>query len=362
MKMKTTSMSMSTAKAKTFRSNMITYGMVILAYIIVEIFLNAGQVSSLIKGLLVPLTIYSIMAVSLNLVVGISGELSLGHAGFMCVGAFASATWTMLMKSSAMPPLLRFIIAILIGAAAAAVFGFLIGIPVLRLKGDYLAIVTLAFGEIIKNIINALYFGIDDHGAHFSLKDSLSLGMDGGTVIIKGAQGITGTPKQATFTIGVILLLVALFVVLNLINSRTGRAIMAIRDNRIAASSVGIDATKTKMLAFVISAGIAGASGVLYGLNFSTMASSSFSFNQSIMILVYVVLGGLGNITGTIISTVVLYVLPEMLRSLNDYRMIIYSLILILMMLVSNNEKLKSWSSSLFGKIKSKFVKKEVQD
>ena len=210
---------MSTAKAKTFRSNMITYGMVILAYIIVEIFLNAGQVSSLIKGLLVPLTIYSIMAVSLNLVVGISGELSLGHAGFMCVGAFASATWTMLMKSSAMPPLLRFIIAILIGAAAAAVFGFLIGIPVLRLKGDYLAIVTLAFGEIIKNIINALYFGIDDHGAHFSLKDSLSLGMDGGTVIIKGAQGITGTPKQATFTIGVILLLVALFVVLNLINS-----------------------------------------------------------------------------------------------------------------------------------------------
>lgn len=334
----------STSKAKNFRSNLITYGMVILVYVIVEIFLNAGQVSSLIKGLLVPLTIYSIMAVSLNLVVGISGELSLGHAGFMCVGAFASATWTMLMKSSPMPPLLRFVIAILIGAVAAAVFGFLIGIPVLRLKGDYLAIVTLAFGEIIKNIINALYFGIDDRGAHFSLKDSLSLGMDGGTVIIKGAQGITGTPKQATFTIGVILLLVALFVVLNLINSRSGRAIMAIRDNRIAAESIGLNVTRFKLMAFTISAAIAGAAGVLYAHNLSSLQAlpKNFGYNQSIMILVFVVMGGIGNIRGSVIAAIILTLLPEVLRGLNDYRMLMYAIVLILMMLFTSAPSLIS--------------------
>ena len=348
---------MSTAKAKTFRSNMITYGMVILAYIIVEIFLNAGQVSSLIKGLLVPLTIYSIMAVSLNLVVGISGELSIGHAGFMCVGAFASATWTMLMKSNAMPPLLRFIIAILIGAAAAAVFGFLIGIPVLRLKGDYLAIVTLAFGEIIKNIINALYFGIDDHGAHFSLKDSLSLGMDGGTVIIKGAQGITGTPKQATFTIGVILLLVALFVVLNLINSRTGRAIMAIRDNRIAAESIGLNVTRYKLMGFVTSAVFAGMSGVLYSLNFSSLVAKKFDYNTSINVLVFVVLGGIGSIRGSVIAAAILTVLPEMLRGMSDYRMLIYAIVLIVMMIFTRSPKIVEWRKKMAEKAKNQFSK-----
>ena len=356
MKMKPTSMSMSTAKAKTFRSNMITSGMVNLAYIIVENILNAGQVSSLIKGLLVPLTIYSIMAVSLNLVVGISGELSLGHAGFMCVGAFASATWTMLMKISAMPPLLRFIIAILIGAAAAAVFGFLIGIPVLRLKGDYLAIVTLAFSEIIKNIINALYFGIDDHGAHFSLKDSLSLGMDGGTVIIKGAQGITGTPKQATFTIGVILLLVALFVVLNLINSRTGRAIMAIRDNRIAAESIGLNVTLYKLMAFTISAAIAGAAGVLYAHNLSSLQAlpKNFGYNQSIMILVFVVMGGIGNVRGSVIAAVILTLLPEVLRGLNDYRMLMYAIVLILMMLFTSAPSLIALRQQIMARFRKK--------
>ena len=349
-----------TAKSKTLRSNLITYGMVILAYVIVEIFLSGGHVSSLIKGLLVPLTIYSIMAVSLNLVVGISGELSLGHAGFMCVGAFASATWTMLMKSSPMPPMLRFIIAILIGAAAAALFGFLIGIPVLRLKGDYLAIVTLAFGEIIKNIINALYFGVDDHGPHFSLKDSLSLGMDGGTVIIKGAQGITGTPKQATFTIGVILLLIALFVVLNLINSRTGRAIMAIRDNRIAAESIGLNVTRYKLLAFTISAAIAGAAGVLYAHNLSSLQAlpKNFGYNQSIMILVFVVMGGIGNIRGSVIAAVILTLLPEVLRSLNDYRMLMYAIVLILMVLVTSAPSL----ISLRQQIMYRFKKKNADD
>ena len=325
-------------KKKITRSNLITFAMVIIAYIIVEIMINTGNVSSLFKGLLVPLCIYSILAVSLNLVVGISGELSLGHAGFMCIGAFASSTWSMIMKASGMPEGLRFFIAIVIGAAAAAFFGFLIGIPVLRLKGDYLAIVTLAFGEIIKNLVNALYFGIDAKGPHFSLEDSMHLNMEGGTIIIKGAQGITGTPKNSNFTIGVILLLIVLFIVLNLINSRTGRAVMAIRDNRIAAESVGLNATNFKLLTFTISAAIAGVGGVLYAHNLSSLQAlpKNFGYNQSIMILVFVVMGGIGNIRGSVIAAVVLTVLPELLRGLSDYRMLIYAVVLILMMLFTS--------------------------
>ena len=243
---------------KNLKSSLITYGMVIAFYIIMQTLVMTGNISSLMKGLLVPLCIYSIMAVSLNLTVGILGELSLGHAGFMCIGAFAGAFFSKCMNG-AMPDLLRFICAILIGALFAAVFGFLIGIPVLRLKGDYLAIVTLGFGEIIKNLVNVFYVGRDADGFHFSMKDAMSLNMlPDGEVIIKGAQGITKTPQDANFTIGVILLLIALFIVLNLINSRSGRAVMAIRDNRIAAESVGINITKYKLMAFSISAALAG--------------------------------------------------------------------------------------------------------
>lgn len=195
----------SNAKRKIFINNMITYGIVAAAYIIMQVLVGTGHVSSLLKGLLVPFCIYVIMAVSLNLTVGILGELSLGHAGFMCVGAFAGALFSKCMKGS-INPTLSLVIAIAIGAAAAAVFGMLIGIPVLRLRGDYLAIVTLAFGEIIKNLVNAIYLGRDSSGFHISFKDSMSLKLEeGGEILIKGAQGITGTPQAATFTIGVIL-------------------------------------------------------------------------------------------------------------------------------------------------------------
>ena len=153
----------SNAKRKIFINNMITYGIVAAAYIIMQVLVGTGHVSSLLKGLLVPFCIYVIMAVSLNLTVGILGELSLGHAGFMCVGAFAGALFSKCMKGS-INPTLSLVIAIVIGAAAAAVFGMLIGIPVLRLRGDYLAIVTLAFGEIIKNLVNAIYLGRDSSG------------------------------------------------------------------------------------------------------------------------------------------------------------------------------------------------------
>ena len=316
----------------------LNYGVILILYFVVQLFLKSGSVSSLMKGLLVPLCIYSILAISLNLVVGISGELSLGHAGFMCVGAFFSASCSMLLKGSSLPMLI-FFIALCIGAISAGFFGFLIGIPVLRLKGDYLAIVTLAFGEIIKNIINALYFGVDKNGWHFSLKDGTAVALgEGGKWIIKGAQGITGTPKYSNFTVGIILLLLSMLFIQHFIHSRTGRAVMAIRDNRIAAESIALPASKLKLLCFTISAAIAGIAGVLYAHNLSSLQAlpKNFGYNQSIMILVFVVLGGIGNMRGSILAAVVLTLLPELLRSLNDYRMLIYAVVLIVMMLFTS--------------------------
>lgn len=329
-------------KSKTIGSNLITYGIVIAAYIIVEILMKTGHMSSLMKGLLVPLCIYTIMAVSLNLTVGILGELSLGHAGFMCVGAFASSLFSICMLDTMPNAGIRFFLAILVGAVAAAVAGIIVGIPVLRLRGDYLAIVTLAFGEIIKNVVNVIYIGKDSNGLHFSMKNAMALNMaEDGQVIMNGPQGITGTPKNATFTIGVILILITLFIILNLVHSRSGRAIMSVRDNRIAAESIGINITKYKLMAFTISASLAGVAGVLYSHNLSALTATqkNFGYNQSIMILVFVVLGGIGSVRGSMIAAVLLTLLPELLRGLNNYRMLIYAIILIVMMIFNWSPK-----------------------
>lgn len=329
--------------SKNVKDNIITYGIVIVAYLIIQALISAGSLSSLIQGLLVPLCVYVILAVSLNLTVGILGELSLGHAGFMCVGAFTGAFFSRCMEDVITIAPVRFILALIIGAVCAGVIGFLIGMPVLRLRGDYLAIVTLAFGEIIKNVVNVLYIGKDSKGFHFSMKDSISLGLEtDGDVIISGAQGITGTPKDSNFTIGVILIIITLFIVLNLIHSRDGRAIMSIRDNLIAAESIGINITRYKLMAFSISAALAGVAGVLYSHNLNSLMATpkNFGYNMSIMILVFVVLGGIGNIRGSMIAAVVLTLLPELLRGLNNYRMLIYAIVLIVMMLFNWSPKL----------------------
>lgn len=347
---------------KNTKNNLITYGIVIAAFIIMQTLISTGSISSLMEGLMVPLCIYIILAVSLNLVVGILGELSLGHAGFMCVGAFNSAFFSKCMRDVITIAPLRFILALLIGMAVAAVFGIIIGIPVLRLKGDYLAIVTLAFGEIIKNLVNVLFIGKDSNGFHFSTKDVMDLNMEAdGTVLVNGPQGITGTPKDSTFLIGVILILITLFIVINMINSRDGRAIMAIRDNRIAAESVGINVTKYKLMAFTVSAALAGAAGVLYAHNLSTLTANTnnFGYNMSINILVFVVLGGIGSMRGSMIAAVILTLLPELLRGLSDYRMLIYAIVLILMMLFNWSPKAIEWREKYlsFGKKKKEAVK-----
>ena len=333
------------------RQNIQTYVFVIAAYAILEILSRAGILSSHLQGLLVPMVYYSIAAIALNLCVGILGELSLGHAGFMCVGAFTSAVFS-IMTRDVLPSGLRLFLAFIIGIAFSALFGFLIGIPVLRLKGDYLAIVTLAFGEIIKNILNALYLGYDSKGLHASLTSQMNLGMESdGKMLIKGPMGMN-VPHDSNFTIAFVVLLISLFIVQNLINSRDGRAIMAIRDNRIAAESVGINITRYKMLAFVISAAIAGAAGVLFAHNIGTLQAGSqyFGYNVSILLLVYVVLGGIGNIRGSIIAASILYLLPELLRGLNKYRMLIYSIVLIVMMLIN-------WAPAMIER-REKFMQK----
>ena len=326
-------------KNKTFRQNAITYAMVLLFYLICQGLIMSGNMSSLMKGLMVPICYYVILAVSLNLVVGISGELSLGHAGFMCIGAYSSAIFAVCVDGK-IPEMAELLLALVIGAAVTAVFGFLIGIPVLRLRGDYLAIVTLAFGEIIKSLVTNVYLGVDENGLHFSfLSDNTNLS-ETGVELIRGPVGVTNSARIATFTAGVVLVLVALFVIFNLVNSRTGRAIMAARDNRIAAESVGISVTKYKMIAFVTSAVLAGAAGTLYGCGQVTFTATKFDFNTSILILVFVVLGGLGNMWGSVIAAAALTILPEALRQFADYRMLVYAIVLILVMLATNNPTL----------------------
>lgn len=340
---------------KQTRDQLVTMGLVAAVYVIVQILIAAGSMSSLMQGLLVPMCIYSIVAIGLNLCVGYLGELSLGHAGFMCVGAFSGALCTKMLEDTIENEIVLLIIALVVGTLMAAVFGFLIGIPVLRLKGDYLAIVTLAFGEIIKNIVNVLYIAKDTDGYHFAISDGNAIKLsDEGVWLINGAKGITRIPHLASFTAGVILILIALFVVYNLVNSRSGRAIMAIRDNRIAAESVGIDITKFKLLAFTISAAIAGAGGVLYAHNLSTVTATpaNFGYNMSIMILVYVVLGGMSNFRGSIIAAVLLILLPEVLRGLADYRMLIYAIVLIAMMLFNWAPKCIEWREKVVAKFK----------
>ena len=351
---------------KTAKQNAVTYGIVILAFVIVQIMISTGNISSSLKGLMVPFCYYVVLTVSLNLTVGILGDLSLGHAGFMCVGAFFSAFFTKCMQNAIPNATVRFLIAVLIGAAAAAVAGILIGIPVLRLKGDYLAIVTLAFGEIIKNVVNVLYIGRDSRGFHISMKDSISLGLEpDGEVLLNGPMGIGGISRDSTFILGVIMVLLTLFIVLRLISSRDGRAIMAIRDNRIAAESIGISITRYKLLAFTVSAALAGVGGVLYAHSLSTLTATSanFGYNMSIMILVYVVMGGIGNIRGSVIAPVVLnFVLDYVLRKLqmmgsnpvfnfmSDNRMLIYAVVLIIIMIFTWSPKMILRRQTLFSK------------
>lgn len=347
--------------SKTSIRNFITYGIVIVAYLIIQAMVKAGNVSSLIKGQLIPICVYASAAVSLNLCVGILGELSLGHAGFMSIGCYVGAIAAAAMEGAVPNPLVRLVLAMVVGAFAAAIGGIIIGVPVLKLNGDYLAIVTLAFGEIIRAVMTNIYVAMNkDGGLQFSLIQRIKA-EKGGRMIVNGAIGLQVPKTLATFTVGVCLLLFTLFVVFNLTNSKTGRAIRALRDNKIAAESVGISIPKYKLMGFVISAALAGAAGTLFGQNFGTMEAAKFDFNMSILVLVFVVLGGLGNLRGSVIAAVLLTILPELLRAFSSYRMLTYAIVLILVMLATNNAGVRNFIEKLSTLITKK-QKGDAQD
>ncbi len=325
------------------RTTLITLAIVIIFFVICNILVNEGMMGSLFEGLLIPMCIYAILAVSLNLTVGILGELSLGHAGFWCIGAYSSAIFSLLTKDTISSDLVRYIIAILIGAVVAGIFGAVIGCSILRLRGDYLAIVTLAFGEIIYKLIQNCYLIKDVNGLHFSFSktiDASTIDLDSKVTILDGPKTLSGVPKTATIISSVLILLITLAVIYNLIDSRAGRAFKAIRDNSIAAESIGINIKKYKLIVFFVSAAFAGVAGSIYAHN-TSLDASKFNYNVSILILVFVVLGGIGSIRGSVIAAIVLYALPELLRDTKfaEYRMIVYSFILIIVMILSNSSR-----------------------
>jgi branched-chain amino acid transport system permease protein len=340
------------------RGRTLSFAIVIIAFIILSALKAGGSLSRLFTSMLIPVCAYIVAAVGLNLNVGFSGELNLGQAGFMAIGGFTAAVVSGALASSVPNDILRLIIAILCGSLLAGLIGWLISIPVLKLQGDYLAIVTLAFGQILMAIINNLYVGVDANGLHFSFVNDTTNLAEGGKMLISGPMGATGVKMISTFTAGFILILIALLLSFHLIYSREGRAIRACRDNRIAAETSGINVAHTKTISFVLSSALAGAGGALYMLNYSSVVATKFDFNQSIMLLVYVVLGGLGNMTGTIIATSALVVLPEVLRFLSSYRMLIYSVVLIAIMLITNNQRIRVF----FARLKLKTSRKEAAD
>ena len=321
---------------KTTKSNLITCAITLGFFVVLGVLSFTGVLINQYSGLLIPIGIYIILAISLNLTVGILGELSLGHAGFMCIGAYVGGIFSIITQNTINPDWLRMILAIIVGGLAAALFGFLIGIPVLRLRGDYLAIVTLGFGEIIKALANNIYIAMDKDGLHFSFASAIE-GLDAATKkdVTQGPLGMKA-PQDTNLILVVVVLMICLVVLMNFINSRAGRACMTVRDNFIAAQSVGINVTKYRLMAFTLSAAIAGVAGVLYSHSLTSLVSKKFDYNLSILILVFVVLGGLGSLRGSVIATIILYALPEIFRELGDYRMLIYAVVLILMMIFNN--------------------------
>ena len=306
-------------KRRGITGNMATLLMVAVLYIVVAAMIYTGAASRQMTSMVISISCYIVMAVSLNLVVGLLGELSLGHAGFVSVGLFTGCLVS-LATAEVLPLVVRLPLSMIIGGLAAAVVGLVVGLPALRLKGDYLAIVTLGCGEIIKTVITNLE-------------------------ITGGAKGLnTGAIYSDTRTLlpyAIVAVFLVVLVMMNLKNSRHGRAIMAIRDNRIAAESNGVDVTYYKLMVFILAAFFAGMAGTLYGHTLANIKPAMFDYNSSIEILVLVVLGGMGSIRGSVIATIILRALPEMLRVdwVSDYRMLAYSVLLIVIMLLNSSPK-----------------------
>ncbi len=281
----------------------------IAVYIAIQLLISFGLLNRYISTIIMLICINIIMSASLNLSTGFMGQLVLGHAGFMSIGAYTAAIFGIALKDSGMPGTVILILCLIAGGIMASIAGIIIGIPALRLRGDYLGIMTLGFGEIIRIVVTNL------------------------TGLTNGAQGLTGIPKIANFTNVYIITVVCVAVIMMLSRSRHGKAILSIKENEIAAESVGIDTTFYKVTGFATSAFIGGIGGGLFAFTIGFIAPTNFGFMKSVDILVITVLGGLGSITGSVLAATVFTILPEALRGFDAYRMIAYSLALILMMI-----------------------------
>ena len=336
---------LSNVKANTKPKYFTNYIIVLVMLAVTLTMKLTGNLARSNATLLAQISYSIILAVSLNLVVGFLGELSLGHAGFMCVGAYLGCFCANFLHDYISSPLLVLIISMLIGGLIAAVFGFIIGLPALRLKGDYLAIVTLAFGEIVRTIF----------------KNLKSFG---------GALGLDSTRyKGNLFVVGFVVILFTLFIIQNIVRSKHGRAITAIRDNEIAARAMGINVTYYKLFVFVVAAFFAGVAGVIYGHFATPVLYSFFSYNYSIEILVMVVLGGMGNITGSIIAATAITFINFQLQTrlsgdLAALKFLVYALILIVVVVFNNAPKLAGIRErfSLKRLIKSKKHPSDIHD
>ena len=320
---------MNTFNKKNFIINIL--GVSIL-FIVINILIQSGIINSYINGILILVCINVVLAISLNITAGCLGQMALGHAGFMSIGAYTAALFT---KSNMIPGVGGYIVALILGGLVAMIIGVVIGIPALRLRGDYLAILTLAFCEIIRVLIEFFKF-------------------------TGGANGLTGIKLNKNFSIIYIIMLLCVFMMYTFMKSRHGRAILSIREDEIASESSGINLTFYKTLAFAYSAFFAGVAGGMYAHYIGILGAKNFDFNKSIDILVIVVLGGLGSFTGSVIGAIVLTILPEMLRGFNDYRMFIYALMLILMMMFRPSGLLGTKEFSLTNLV-SKALPKNVK-
>lgn len=279
--------------------------------IAIAISLFSDQFNRYYLGIAIDCGIAIILATSLNLVNGHTGQFSLGHAGFMAVGGYAAAKFSLVFVPQ-VPPFLQpllFLVALIVGGLLAALAGLAVGIPSLRLRGDYLAIVTLGFGEIIRVIVQ----NMESVGA---------------------ASGLKGIPKFATFGWTFVIAAITVYIITSLVNSTYGRGFIAVNDDEVAASSMGVNPVRYKVTAFVIGAFFAGIAGGLYAHHKQFLSPTGFDFFKSVDIVVMVVLGGMGRTAGVIVAAILLTILPEFLRSFSDYRMIIYALLIIGLMLL----------------------------
>ena len=308
---------------KEFKNTVIFLAASTILFAVLTLLINSEILNLYYERIMIFICINIILAVSLNLIIGFTGQLTLGHAGFMSIGAYSAAMVTIKLN-------VPFPIALLIGGIFAGTIGFLIGLPTLRLKGDYLAITTLGFGEIIRVIITNLE----------------ELG---------GGRGLSGIPLKTTFPWVFFIMIFSILIIYNVVRSSQGRAMMSVREDEIAAEAMGINTTKYKIMAFVLGSFFAGIAGGLYSHYLMFIKPDQFNFLKSVDIVTYVVMGGMGSLSGSVLATGVLTYLPEALRKFNDYRMVIYPIALIIIMRFRPQGLLGSQELSL--KMFNKFTK-----